>query len=75
MANEVEHKVRPIGTTYHYNRRKYHIIGTCMDKVKAGQMLVYLVNYYGKYKQWWHYEAISAEDYDSKYNCGLIKEA
>lgn len=72
METKVTHKVRPVGTTFRYQGRKYHVIGHIQDTEK--DMFVYVVRFYGKYKQWWHYEAITAQEYDDLFKIGSLRE-
>lgn len=53
---------------FHYNRRLYHFVGTVFDE--RTRKPVYIFSYYGKYKQWWHYEAWSESrcEIEAKYN-------
>lgn len=68
-----EHKVRPIGSTFRYDGRKYHIIGHCYDEDKDGKKLIYIVKFFGKYKQWWHYEVMTSEEFDWHIKDGVLK--
>lgn len=43
------------GQTFRYKDRKYHLVQTIEDNGKT----FYIVKFYGKYKQWWHYEVWS----------------
>lgn len=74
MVDIVSHLIRPIGHVFYRNQRKYHIIGHLYDEAKNDKMFIYVAKYYGKHKQWWHYEAITAEEYDMDIEFGLIKE-
>lgn len=74
MAEIVSHDIRPIGHTFHRRGYKYHIIGHCYDENRNDKMFIYMTKYYGKHKQWWHYEAITAEEYDLDIKFGIIKE-
>lgn len=74
MVEIVSHSIRPIGHVFYRNQRKYHIIGYLSDKTKDGKMFIYVARYYGKHKRWWHYEAITAQEYDMDIEFGLIKE-
>ena len=44
--------------TFRYNDRKYHLVLSFEDN---GRMY-YVVKYFGRYKQWWHYEVISWDE-------------
>lgn len=72
----IEHDVRPIGATFHYQKRKYHIVGHCeyYDPKTGYKIFIYIVKYYGIHKQWWHYEAMTAEAFNIYLKYGLIKE-
>lgn len=72
MEERVTHNVRPIGKTFHYQKRKYHIVGFTIDR--DTDIPVYLVRYYGKHHRWWHYEAMTAEEYDLNVEYNLLKE-
>lgn len=47
----------PGGFTFRYQDRLYHIVLAFQDGEDEETM--YVVKYYGKHKQWWHYEVIS----------------
>ena len=51
---------------YHYNKRLYHYVTTIEDN----GLRVHIVKYFGKRKQWWHYEALPDDDLaiEAKYN-------
>lgn len=42
--------------TFRYNDRKYHIVTSFEDNGE----IYYVVKYFGRYKQWWHYEVLSS---------------
>ena len=42
--------------TFRYNDRKYHIVTSFEDNGE----IHYVVKYFGRYKQWWHYEVLSS---------------
>lgn len=48
--------VFPQGYKFHWCGILYHVVLSFLD---AGH-LHYVVKYYGKRKQWWHYEVISS---------------
>ena len=45
-------------TTFRYQGYKYHIVLSFEDNGER----FYVVKYYGKYKQWWHYEVITENE-------------
>jgi hypothetical protein len=51
--------ILPDGFSYHYDKYRYHVVTHFYDK----EELFYVVKYYGRYKQWWHYEVISQWQY------------
>jgi len=53
------HKIVPVGFTYRYNGYKYHLAGFFFDEGTD----FYIVKYYGKYRQWWHYEIITRYEF------------
>lgn len=57
------------GNTFHYQRYKYHIVAAFYD----GENM-YVVKYFGKYKQWWHYEVYSESALKCKIEFGLIRK-
>lgn len=72
MNRTVTHNIRPIGKTFLHEGYKYHIIGHFMDH--ESKMFVYLTKYWGKHEQWWHYKAVTAEEYDMWLDSGLLRE-
>ncbi len=44
---------------------KYHVVAILEEEKHI------VVKYYGKRKQWWHYEVESFYHYDSYFGCGL----
>lgn len=69
MKQTVIHNVIPNGSTFTYDKRKYHVVNSFPD---IGNY-IYVVRYYGKYKQWWHYEAWDAYTVDLRMESGMIK--
>ena len=51
-------KILPRGYKYHFRGYLYHVVLSFQDSGNEDTM--YVVKYYGKHKQWWHYEVISA---------------
>ena len=51
-------RLLPCGFKYRYGGYLYHVVLSFQDSENEDTM--YVVKYYGKYKQWWHYEVISA---------------
>lgn len=45
--------------SFRYQDRKYHRVLTFEDNGKT----YHVVKFYGKYKQWWHYEVMSDFEY------------
>lgn len=64
MTDKITHEVLPIGHTFRYDGYKYHVVGIFTDDHGNDDGCLYVVKYYGKHKQWWHYEVWSAFDYD-----------
>ena len=58
--NKLTHKVLKPGHKFHYDGYLYHVVLPFEDN---GEQL-YVMKYYGKHKQWWHYEIWSAAEYD-----------
>ena len=48
-------EILPDGFKYRYHDRLYHVV---MHFTDDGN-LMYIVKYFGRYKQWWHYEVES----------------
>lgn len=44
--------------TIRYGNYKYHVVTTFEDRGAT----FYVVRYYGRYKQWWHYEIWTEDD-------------
>lgn len=63
-GERLTHDVLPLGHTFRYNGRKYHVMLWFRDE-QADDFL-YVMKYYGKHEQWWHYEVWSAWEYDWK---------
>ena len=59
---EVKHEVLPDGSTFNYQGYKYHIVKSFYDE--GTNEYIYVTRYYGKHKQWWHYEIWDAIRYD-----------
>ena len=75
MAEHCEHKIRPIGHTFYKDKRKYHIIGYFEDYGNNGyRMFGYVCKFFGIHKRWWHYEAITAAEFDLDVKYNAIKE-
>ena len=49
----------PLKTEFRYGDRLYHYVKTIEDDGKV----LYVVKFFGKYKQWWHYEIWSEYEY------------
>lgn len=61
------------GDTFKENRvrsLKYHVVETIEDK---GELLL-IIKYYGRRKQWWHYEIKHLWDVIERFNCGLYND-
>jgi hypothetical protein len=63
-GKEVKHEILSIGHTFRYRDSKYHVIAVVDDANGNNEGILYVIKYYGKYKQWWHYEVWSAFEYD-----------
>lgn len=50
--------ILPRGFKYRDGDYLYHVVLSFQDSGKKD--ILYVVKYYGKYKQWWHYEVVSA---------------
>lgn len=48
-------KILPDGFKYRRDERLYHVV---MHFTDCGD-LMYVVKFYGRYRQWWHYEVES----------------
>ena len=59
---KAKHDVLPNGHTFRYNNRKYHVMFHFRDEQTDN--FLYVVKYYGKHQQWWHYEVWDAFEYD-----------
>lgn len=51
-------RLLPRGFKYHFGDYLYHVMLSFQDS--ETEDIMYVVKYYGKHKQWWHYEVISA---------------
>lgn len=56
------------GTKFRYKGYLYHVVDKCDDN---GTILI-IVKYFGKYKKWWHYEILEADDFDERVELRLI---
>ena len=59
------------GTKFRYKRYLYHVVDKCDDN---GTILI-VAKYFGKYKQWWHYEVFEADRFEGLVEDGLITKA
>ncbi len=57
-----------IGDTFRDRLYKYHVI-TILDKEPYTQIVL---KYYGRWKQYWHYEVRSLFDIQERLKCGLF---
>ena len=48
----------PRGYKFRHSDRLYHVVLSFQDNAREETM--YVVKYYGRYKQWWHYEVMSS---------------
>lgn len=51
-------RLLPCGFKYRHSDYLYHVVLSFQDS--DTEDIMYIVKYYGKHKQWWHYEVISA---------------
>ena len=60
-----------IGDCFYEKRQtyKYHIVAIFISEPDTEPQIVY--KYYGKHKQWWHYEVKSVYEFESWLECGL----
>lgn len=63
-SEEREHEIVPIGSTFQYEGYKYHVVNSFLDEGTG--YYIYVIRYYGKHKQWWHYEVWDAFEYDMR---------
>ncbi len=55
---------------FFYEKRsnyKYHVVNIFLDQ----DLWLIVFKYYGKHKQWWHYEIKELWDFNSWIECGL----
>jgi len=52
---------------------EYHIIGIPLFQSEDDKLIIY--KYFGKHKQWWHYEIKTVRHFESWLDCGLYKLA
>lgn len=57
-----------VGETFYYRNYKYHVVSIINEKPYP--QIVY--KYYGKYKQWWHYEIESIFSFNDKLHVGIF---
>ena len=63
----IKHKILRIGHTFKWDGYKYHVVEIVRESDgKGGVNLLYVVKYYGKHKQWWHYEVWNCWEYDMR---------
>ena len=63
-GEECEHEIVPIGSTFQYEGYKHHVVNSFLDEGTG--YYIYVVRYYGKHKQWWHYEVWDSFEYDMR---------
>ena len=72
---EETNAILPIGYTFHYERYKYHVVAWFKDpNGNDPDEILYVVKYFGKHKQWWHYEVMEDWAYRDRLESGLIKK-
>lgn len=54
------HEPVEIGSTFRYDGYLYHVVLSFNDNGET----FYVVKYYGKYRQWWHYDVWDSFEYD-----------
>lgn len=57
-------------TSFRFRDRRYHLVLSFEDN---GQQY-YILKYYGRYKQWWHYEVVSDSEYEWMLDRGTNKK-
>ena len=57
-------------TSFRFHDRRYHLVLPFEDN---GQQY-YILKYYGRYKQWWHYEVVSDSMYEWMLDRGTNKK-
>lgn len=60
----------PKGMTFHYDGHKYHFVDYHLD----GDEDLYIVKYYGKREQWWHYEILTCYEFYKRFWAELFKK-
>jgi hypothetical protein len=68
----VMEQIIPNGSTFRYEGYKYHVVKCIEDDLT--KELIYVVRYYGKHKQWWHYEAWTQKVFVIRIENGLCKQ-
>ena len=48
---------------FYFEKRKYHVISKFEDIKGNNEGFLYVVKFFGKYEQWWHYEIWSEFDF------------
>ena len=56
------------GTKFRYQGYLHHVVDKCNDN---GTTLI-VVKYFGKYKKWWHYDIMEADDFEERVKLRLI---
>ena len=56
------------GTKFRYKRYLYHVLCVCEDN----DTTLIIVKYYVKYRKWWHYEILEADDFEECVELRLI---
>lgn len=59
---KLTHKLLPIGFTFHWCRKKYHVVSVFRDNDVDD--LLYVLKRWNRYSQSWVYEVWSAWEYD-----------
>lgn len=62
MKRKLKHKLLPTGHTFHYGKRKYHVVQYFRDEQKDELLLI--LKYWNKYSQMWDYIVWRAWEYD-----------
>lgn len=73
MEDTHNDKLLPIGYTFEYDGYKYHVVAIVKDEHGNRDEVLYILKYYGKRKQWWHYEVWEEIVYKLREESNMLK--
>ena len=67
---KIIHRILPNGFTFHWNKRKYHVVIFFRDE--QADDILYVMKYWSR-RQYWVYEVWHAWEYDMKFRKDIFK--